>query len=175
MIDVTELMQRYRHVVLAIWNQGLWREPRLRDSRTWYYFKDVRELLFDAMVYIQLAELSGVADPDDMVSQFPLLVVPRDKTSVPVMISRPGPRGESGMWDDPVRMISAEGTRLRFIEYFDWDQDNYISFQYYLVTIETFGEHPEVEGRQALLDVQHCNVFFPGPLAAVATPVADET
>ena len=49
---------------------------------------------------------------------------------------------------------------MQFIAYFDWDQMDYIDLRYYRVKIASFDAHPELVGREALIERQHATVHL---------------
>jgi hypothetical protein len=68
------------------------------------------------------------------------------------MIQNPRPEAPTGYRDDPVNHIEPGEAELLFIAYFDWNQMNYIDLQYFRVKIASFDAHPELVGREALID-----------------------
>ena len=85
-----------------------------------------------------------------------LQVIP--KWDVPILISRE--KSTTGYWDHPICRTEGQDIDLRFIDYFDWGQESYWDLQYFRVKIMSFPAHPEVEGREALIEVLHCQVFL---------------
>lgn len=147
MRDVTDLMDHYRVVARSIWNTGFWSQPDLQNWDSRDDFREIRKLLFNALVIARLDVERN------------LQVVPLDSTTVPIMIQRPRGEGQAGYWDDPVKEIKASDAKLVFIDYFDWNEMGYIDFQYYKVRIVSFGSQPHLVGREALLEHQYANVI----------------
>ncbi len=91
MRDVTDLMDHYRVVARSIWNTGFWSQPDLQNWDSRDDFREIRKLLFNALV---IARLDAERD---------LQVVPVGSTAVPIMIQRPreGDQAHNRYWDDP--------------------------------------------------------------------------
>jgi hypothetical protein len=82
------------------------------------------------------------------------------KRRTPIMIQNPRPGTTSGYWDDPINLIKPKQAELLFIAYFDWNQMDYIDLRYYRVKIVCFDAHPELVGREALIERQHATVHL---------------
>jgi hypothetical protein len=78
------------------------------------------------------------------------------------MIQNPRSERETGYWNHPVNIVEPGEADLLFIAYFDWDEMDYIDFRYYRVKIAAFASHPEVVGRQALIERQQTAVHLVG-------------
>ncbi len=76
----------------------------------------------------------------------------------PILIQKPRPGAPTGYWDDPVNVMKPGAAELAFIAYFDWDAMDYIDLKYYRVRIMKFDAHPELIGREALIERQYCRV-----------------
>lgn len=152
MREVTSVMDHYRSVVRSIWNEGFWTQQELRDWDSLDRFKEIRKLLFHALV---------VATLEAAVQAPTLQVVPLDSGPVPILIHRPREGDRNHYWDDPVRELKATEAELHFLDYFDWNEMDYIDFQYYRVRIVQFKPHPHLVGREALLEHQYAKVFVP--------------
>lgn len=155
MRDVTDLMNRYRIVARSIWNTGFWPVENLRTWDARDQFEQIKKLLLKAIV---LAPLDGghCCDLYSLADRI-LRVVPSGP--VPIMIHRPREADRNWYWDDPVDKITAADGELHFLDYFDWDDMNYADFQYCRVRIAAFPAHPELIGREALLEHQYARVF----------------
>ena len=161
MRDVTHLMDHYRVVARTIWNAGFWSQPDLQNWDSRDHFRQIRKLLFNALVTARLDETDEGCSCTDLgaLPDRTLQVVPLDSTTVPIMIQRPRGEGQAGYWDDPVKEIKASDAKLVFIDYFDWNEMGYIDFQYYKARIVSFASQPHLVGREALLEHQNANVF----------------
>ncbi len=154
MQDVTALLSRYRECVRTLWNNFL-REDA--DYQTVEVYEDIRRRLFDEIVLAGVGK--GEATKASLDDAYPFLrVVPR-ADEIPIMINRSGAPG-SGYWDDPVDRIRANDAELHLIDVFDWEQMGYRDFHYYQVRIENLAKHPDLNGRQALVEVHHACVFL---------------
>ncbi len=85
-------------------------------------------------------------------------IIPSIAHGTPIMIQRPRPGAPTGYWDDPVTTVKAGHVALDFMSYFDWNPMDYIDLQYYRVKITKFDPHPELVGRDALIERKHAGV-----------------
>ena len=67
-----------------------------------------------------------------------------------------------GYWDHPVKQITPGEAELHFVQCFDWNRLDYLDFRYYKVQIARFDAHPDLVGREALIDRQHSVVHLAG-------------
>ena len=159
MRDVTHFMDHYRVVARTIWNVGFWSQPDLQNWDSRDDFREIKKLLFNALVLARLDETDEVCTDLRAFTDRTLRVVPLDSATVPIMIQRPRGEDQAGYWDDPVTDIKASDATLTFIDYFDWNEMGYIDFQYYRVRIVSFVSQSHLVGREALLQHQHAKVF----------------
>jgi hypothetical protein len=153
MKDVTLLLNSYREVARFVWNNFL--RPSA-DFQSLASFEVICNELFSEVV---LRPLGQSSDRHQMLNnQKDSLVVGPASEAVPIMINRPSQDGNK-YWDEAVTQIDRDSVKLLFINYFDWDQMGFVDFQYYRVNIVRFDKHPELVGREALIDVQHARVF----------------
>ena len=154
MQEVTNLLNTYRESARGLWNNFLRVEA---DFDRVDAFAQICEGLFGELVLRPVGKRGyskpGVDDP------YPFFRLLPTVDSVPIMINRPTQDGNK-YWDDPVTRVSTQGTRLLLIDYFDWDQLGFIDLQYYRAKVAGFEKHPEVVGREALLEVHYVKVIF---------------
>ena len=85
----------------------------------------------------------------------PFLQVTPSSQTVPILINdRPG------CWDHPVKRVDLDKVEMHFIEFFDWNEFDYLDFTYYRVKIARLDGHPDVVGREALIERQYARVKF---------------
>jgi hypothetical protein len=150
MRDVTDLMHNYRECSRNLWNTYFGAGNHKCDLN-WVY-EQIRKLLFEGLVTKQLAE--------EIRPVFPLMVVPL--VTLPILIKRPSADGNS-YWDqEPDLRAENDGTRLAFIDYYDFFQGPVTDFRFYRCKVLKFPRHPEYEGREALVDVVNAKVFHDG-------------
>ena len=75
----------------------------------------------------------------------------RNADHAPIMINR---GLDTGYWDDPLTTVTAEAS-MSFIRFFDWDLLAVRDNQYVRVRIDAWPSHPEVVGREALIEAQY--------------------
>lgn len=157
MREITDLMEHYRLIARSIWNTGFWPVPELRNWDSRDQFDQIKRFLFKAFVDARVAE-RGWCDLAN-VPEHRYLIVPSGSSPVPVMIHRPREGDRNRYWDDPVNEINAPDAELHFLDYFDWNDMDYVDFQYYRVRIVAFKSQPHLVGKEALVDHHYARVF----------------
>lgn len=155
--DVSGVFDHYRVSARAIWNTAFWPDPDFRDWDSIDQFHEIERLLFRELVLAKLDKewpLQGIFR--DAIPFF--RVVPTSSHGMPIMIQKPRPGAPTGYWDDPVETVKPEEAKLVFIAYFDWNDMDYIDLRYYRVKITSFDAHPELVGREALIERQHAAI-----------------
>ena len=73
-------------------------------------------------------------------------------SGVPISIEQPRPGTKNRYWDHPISTISPNDGVLEFLDYFDFDELGCRDFKYVRARIQEFPGHPELVGREALLE-----------------------
>jgi hypothetical protein len=133
----------------AIWNTAFWPNPDFRNWDSNEQFREIQKLLFRELVLAKVDREWPLQNLFKNAMPF-FHIVPLFEKSI--MIQNPRPEAATGYWDDPVNHIKPGQAELLFIAYFDWDEMDYIDLQYYRVKIASFDSHPELAGREALID-----------------------
>jgi hypothetical protein len=153
MIDVTELVLKYREGARHLWNtcfQG-GQDWDVRDD-----FAEACVLLFRSLVLRPHDAVDALTGPASLEASPPttvLRVIPAHDTGTAILINRSTPK--SGYWDDPINRITASDAMLRFVQFFDWDEMEARDFQYVEAVIEASVTHPHLVGRHALIEVRY--------------------
>jgi hypothetical protein len=161
--DITNDFQLYRESLRHLWNTYF--VPRVQKAGTFDQkwdlvdqFRQVNVLLLKSLVLNMLDIHACEIDPKK--DCFHLLsVVPDSAEEVPIMINRPSSDGNK-YWDDSITRVRAADIALEFLECFDWNQVASRDFVYYRVKIRSFPKHPNLVGREALLESRHCRVLI---------------
>jgi hypothetical protein len=148
MENVTQLFLQYRNAARSVWNLCFWPDRRLRSADNSDRFEEMKQILFEAIV------LNG-GSPSAMRK---FLVSPRT-SQIPIMVEQPRQGERNRYWDAPVTKVKQGEAILAFEDFFDWDSIGCLDFHYYRVKIEQFADHPELIGREALLEVEHADVY----------------
>lgn len=130
----------------------------MQNWDSWDRFQQVKNLLFNALVVARVGEIECCGDLATVPRPI-YRVIPLDPGPVPIMIHKPREGERNVYWDDPVNKIKAGDAELHFVDYFDWNKMAYVDFRYYRVRIAEFTAHPDLVGREALLDHEHARVF----------------
>jgi hypothetical protein len=156
MKDVSSVFDHFRESARGIWNGAFWPDPDFRNRDSAEAFDEIQRILFSKLVLAKLSldwpmiEIFRVAIP------FFLLVPTFSATSIMIQRSE----SERGYWDHPVRGIKSGEARLQFVAYFDWNSMDYLDLRYYRVKIASFSTHPDLVGREALLERQNFSVYL---------------
>lgn len=149
--DITEHLHRYRECCRGLWNNFL----RAPDFERAGAFDEICAVLFDELV----VRYTGRQYHPRRLGPEPisfLRVVPL-ADSTPIMIRHLRSTAGNNYWDDPVGTVPAAAT-MTFIECFDWDVLASIDMQYVRVRIEDFPSHPELAGRDALIEAHYVSL-----------------
>ena len=169
MRDITGLMNTYREAARLLWNNFL-RDPSEEteglnpDNERYCDFEAVKRILFTSLVLREIALedlLSEFLDGPTLMSawQEPFEEIGiRLRHECPAMVNRETPHLGNQRWDSPVDRLDASAD-LRFVDYFDWDTRIHRDFRYYRVRIASFPAHPEVVGRDALVETIYGRVL----------------
>jgi hypothetical protein len=159
MRDITDIMNNYRECTRHLWNTYFRMvAPRRSDVEAAFRFDAIKELIFRELVLAKIGKLDFQKPCDGEPWPFLAVRIPRNRRS-PALISRPSADGNK-YWDDPLRTLEGRGLILRFIDYFDWDEFNYIDCRYYKVRIVSLPGHPNLTGRDALIETQYARVVI---------------
>ncbi len=157
MKDVSSVFDHYRSSARAIWNTAFWPDGDFRNWDSIDQFHEIEKLLFDALVLAKLDREWPLCDL--FVNPIPFFqILPSIAHGTPIMIQKPRPGAPTGYWDDPVNLLKPSEAELQFIAFFDWNQMDYIDLRYYRVKIVNCDAHPELVGREALIERQHATV-----------------
>lgn len=159
MKDISSVFDHYRTSARAIWNTTFWPDPDFRNWDSIDQFHEIEKLLFDALVLAKLDREWPLCDL--FANPIPFLqILPSIAHGTPILIQKPRQGAPTGYWDDPVNIVKPREAELQFIAYFDWNQMDYIDLRYYRVKIANFDAHPDLAGREALIERQHATVHL---------------
>jgi len=159
MVNVNDLVQRYRLSLRGIWNDCFWSVPERRDFDSVEVFRALKEPLFSALIArpLGLEERGRVFGPGFRVipseyatQGFPNLQVNR---SVPSSVT-------SGIWEPIAGPFNTQESYFTLIDFFDWAPLRMLDFQYYVVTIDRLEGHQDCVGRHALIEVTYGDVVW---------------
>lgn len=161
MEDVTEFVDAAATCLRDIWNRYFYAgndEMSSCPHEIQDLFEEIEVRLFGAVVLFKLDRLISITQY--RVRPFPfLVVVPAQVQRPKLLVNRPS---EDGNWyfDAFSDVVGPGEVTLNFIHWFDWNQYGKREFQYYLVNITAFPNHPEFVGRGALVECKSTRVFF---------------
>jgi hypothetical protein len=155
--DITEVLDHFRISARAVWNNAFWPDPDCRNWDSADQFREIERILFQQLV-LEKFEIDHFHHDVFRVPVPAIQIAPSNETRI--MIQKPRPNAATGYWDDPVNTISPGQAELHFIEFFDWNHMDYRDFRYYHAEIAKFNDHPELVGREALLDRQSGRAFL---------------
>lgn len=144
-----ESMNKFRLASRTVFNSFFHiQDPYENDG--WAYeerFSAIEKLLFQKIV-IEPASLPSIVYGD---VQEQVIVKLRSGDDAPIMINR---QIDSGYWDFPLKTLTNEA-ELVFIRFFDWDVLDYHDNQYVRLRIKKWHSHPEVVGKDALIEAKY--------------------
>ena len=162
MVNVNEVVQRYRLALRHIWNECFWVDPELRDWDAVYAFRKLHLPLFAALVAhpLGLEKVDHVFGPG-------FRVVPSDYFSdgfvnLQVNVSIPS-RPNGGVWEPVTGRFKREQAEFTLIDFFDWAPLRYIDLQYYVVLIDRLDGHEDRVGQHAVIEVVQGDVTWDSP------------
>ena len=162
--DITDIMRHYQESARTSWSSFF--KPLTFSSdkpeEGLERFIEVERSLFKSLVLWELEQCRF----EEYFGKNPipfLRVLPRPELlRCNVMISRnrdDSPHG-AWYWDDPVTFFEDEKPDLRFIDYFDWDAENFRDYQYIRTRVTSFQSHPHLVGRDALLEPLSVLIYY---------------
>lgn len=161
MIDVTEMVQRYRLTLRHIWNSGVWVDPELRRWESVDSFQELKLPLFRMLV----ADRLGFEAEKIFGEQFRIGPDTVDGDGIPALQvnTRPPSSVGGGVWKPMLGPFTAADVDLVLLDFFDWSPMNFIDLRFYRVLVESCRSHPEAIGHHALVDVAYARVFWTPP------------
>jgi hypothetical protein len=157
MKDVSGIFDHYRLSARTIWNIAFWPDADFRNWDSIDQFDKIQKILFSKLVLGKVAMEWPLQHIFENAIPF-FHVVPSIKTA-PIMIQNPRPDKPRGYWDHPINRVSPGEAELHFLGYFDWNRMDYADLRYYHVVIARFDAHPDLVGREALIERQPASVF----------------
>ena len=155
--EVSAIFDHFRASAREIWNTAFWPDTDLRDWDSVDQFDQIQRILFSELVLRKVDREWPLQDI--FVNAIPFFrVVPSGH--VPIMIQNPRHERAAGYWDHPVNSIRSDEAELLFIAYFDWNRMDYADFRYYRVKVASFDAHPELVGRESLIDRQQATIHI---------------
>jgi hypothetical protein len=148
----------FREALRHLWNGSfLPLKEDLRFGTCQEYFEQIERLLFAALV----VETLGLKFDVNEFGKVPVsgLRMRPNSDGAPALINRCSPA--SGYWDHPVRSLSKK-TELAFLSFFDWDEYRVRDCAYYRAQILSCPEHPDLIGREVLIEFLYLDFVSPG-------------
>jgi len=149
MQKVTERFVIYRNAARSVWNTAFWPYEELRNWDSRDRFEEIKRILFEAIVLDERRSPSA--------SRF--LLAPKGE-GVPILIEQPRPSDANRYWDAPVTTLKSGEATLEYVDFFDWDLLDCSDFRYYKAKIKEFAMHPELTGREALVEVVDVDIYL---------------
>ncbi|WP_137940329.1 hypothetical protein [Chitinivorax sp. B] len=151
-------VNEYRDCIRHIWNCFML--PRYNETKDWgivdSYVK-IKNELFYSMV-LSRPEGGNIIDFEFGSESYNIMVEISNSNPTPALINREiGVR--YGYWDYDEKFIPPN-SELLFVDFFDWDQCDFIDLALVILKIENCPSHPELNGRYAILECGYCNLQF---------------
>jgi hypothetical protein len=158
MLDVTELVAKYRIALRFLWNSCIFADPARRHwdaVESWDRLKlpIYNCLISDALDIDDAGQTFGEhfhVKPSSGIDQYGLLLI---------NISEPT-GSTSGVWSQYKKPITAADADLTLVDTFDWAQLQYRDLHYFMVRIKSFAPDETMVGRYALVEAAMSAVFW---------------
>lgn len=166
-VKLTEAFQHYRLCLRDIWNRYFWSDSALRHADSADWFSKLKPILFEALVVEKLAKSAPSCDWDSIeAASLRFEVVPNNVSgavsSALLIVLDSKPTGEKH-WEANER-VEVPSVRLRYLDFFDWNGfTTYVDVRYILVRIEDSVKYPQWVGKEGLVDVADCDIYWQEP------------
>jgi hypothetical protein len=165
-MDLTQRMNSFRECARGLWNIYMRADYAQLNHDGPELFGVLRERLLHTLVLfpagLELSERPLSVRP---VQAIDALRLQAKLDPLPVMIQRPSKEG--AYWDDPTTTLRRNSFALAYIDTFDWDQFGHLDLRYYRASLISCTDHPELIGREVLVDTSHVEVTIAeGPEAS---------
>ncbi len=157
MQDISSIFDHYRIAARTLWNVGFWADTDFRNWDSVEQFDEIQKILFRELVLRKVGREWPVQHIFEKTIPF-FSLIPSIKPT-PIMIQNPRPDKPRGYWDHPVNRVDPEGVEIHFLGYFDWNRLDYADFRYYQGVIARFDTHPDLVGREALIERENTAVY----------------
>ena len=160
MEDITDIVERAATCLRDLWNRYFYvgsEEMSAYPHQVQDLFENIEGSLFGALVLFDLDRLAFLAKYRTESLRF-LKIVPA-ATGSRLLVNRPSADGNR-YFDAFGDSVGGNEVTLNFISWFDWSRYGKREFQYYLVSIASFPNHPEFEGRGAVVECKGTRVLF---------------
>jgi len=161
-VEITNLMHEYKEAIRSLWNSHIRKHIR-PDYQTsdFYKFQQIQILLLEKIVLDRFGERAD---------QFTTLSLQRlgciwlqlASSSITELCLEQFEDGKiiSGRWGYPTLPYNKLACHLEWIDFFDWEELGYMDCHYQIVVIRDAKNHPELEGRRALIEANSGKYFF---------------
>lgn len=151
MQDVTEDILRYREASRLLWNVFFRPIYQLEIEED---FADADRALLQGLV-LRYHGIEGTTSIQDLIHVVPTI------HKLPIMISNPRAGDRNGYWDHPIEELEKDQFEAGFIEFFDFRaMDGPLNHQYARCRLFSCSKHPDLVGRDALIEVLHISFFW---------------
>lgn len=160
MQNITEMLLNYREATRHLWNTYFrGKVVSLRDSPILDSYEEIDRLLFSSLVLINLQKDINTLEYRTRPISY-LIIRPREGAQhLGFRIGEK--RGNSTtMWNVATSVEFRQGTELEFIGLFEWDSYGFVSYSYVKVHISRCPAKPDIEGKDALIEISEAQFFF---------------
>ena len=159
MRDITKVMNNYRECARNLWNT-YFRTPAttMEQMEAAFRFDEINYLLFNELVLAKIGKLGFKKKSKDDAWPFLRIILPKS-AECQVLVSRTS-ADRNSYWDEPINRLTGNGSKLLLVDYFDWDEFGYLNYSYYKVKLISCSQHPQLVGRQALIETYLASVVY---------------
>ncbi|MGH8488493.1 MAG: hypothetical protein ACREXS_06425 [Gammaproteobacteria bacterium] len=162
MRDVTKHLYEYLEAKRHLWNTYFrFKAKALRECSALDQYEQIDKLLFSGLVVHELKLLDQSLFDDVVRTPWMFLrVVPRTGLQTLRMWICDPITGSNRKWNAPELVELKGDVDFGFVEFFEWNRYDYVTYPYLRVTIDERSKLPAVAGREALMEVMNGRVFY---------------
>lgn len=165
MHDVTDDLYNYLDAKRHLWNTYFRGKVKsLHECSPLEEYEQIDKLLFSGLVARAIERFSHQSYSDLIDKPWMYLRVRPRKTlsALPMMVSDTveGDVGGSRRWNNTEVIVLQDGSDFGFIEFFEWDRYDFVTYPYIRVKIDGWSQLPELIGKEALIDIMNARVFY---------------
>jgi|SRR5437016_682255 len=144
-----------------VWNLGFWPNPELRIEECVFSFEEAMARLFEGMILLPLGSDQRLQEwPRGFGRILRFVAVVTSPVGAELHVGKGIPGQPGRLWGDPIVPVESNDCDLRFMSFFDWDQLAPREYRWMEVRIERFDNRPDLVGKDALVELSKCSIWF---------------
>lgn len=148
MNDITNIMYNFREAARGLWNNHC----QQLDTKE---FEPIEECLFKTLVMNQCEP--HVCHSEYLEEYFTSIFVAPEIGPKGITVTWARENRNTWVWSE--LKLKQNNSDLRFMHFFDWQENQSRDFQYARAKILSCSEHPEIEGADILIEANRCHFY----------------